>query len=76
MPRPGDHVGDHMVAEGRVEGVVVVRYGVGGIELVAVLAVDDPLGHRLEARGVREGELVDQSLLAIPVRVCLAGPGT
>ena len=39
---PPGQVGDDVVAEGGVERVFVVRYGVGGIELVAVLAVDEP----------------------------------
>ena len=61
---PAHHVRDDVVAERRVQGIVVVRYGVGRVELVAVLAVDEPPWRGPEARGVAEGELVHEPLLA------------
>jgi hypothetical protein len=38
-----------VIPEGGVQRVVVVGYGVGRVELVAVLAVDDLIGDGLEA---------------------------
>jgi hypothetical protein len=45
-------VGDDVMAERRVERVVVVGDRVRGVELVAVLAIDEFVGLRLERRHV------------------------
>jgi hypothetical protein len=49
---------DDVRPERRVERVVVVVDRVRGIELVAVLAVEDPVGLGLERRRIRQRELV------------------
>src|SRR5215203_136174 len=57
---PGE-VHDDVVAERRVQAVVVVLDGVGGIQLVAVLAVDHtPLATSLHGGEIVVGELVHQ----------------
>jgi hypothetical protein len=50
----GHQVGDDVIAERRVERVGVVAEGVRGVELVAVLAVDEPVGLGLEAGRVEQ----------------------
>jgi hypothetical protein len=50
-----------MISERCVERVVVVANRVRRIELVAVLAVDDPVYLRLEGGAVRQGELLDET---------------
>ena len=52
-----------MGAHRRVKWVGVVDDGVGRVELVAVLTVDELLGQRLEAGRVRQPEHIDQPCL-------------
>ena len=59
-----DQLGDDMVSQRRLGGVAVVTPGVRGVELVPVLAVDQPILRRSEAGGIGERELVDEPGLA------------
>jgi hypothetical protein len=65
--RPGpdrpDQLGHDVGAHRRVERVGVVDDGVAGVELVAVLAVDELLGQRREGGRVRQPEHVHQPRL-------------
>jgi hypothetical protein len=65
--RPGpegpDHLGDHVRAHRRVERVGVIGDGVGRVELVAVLAVDDLLRQRRKAGRVRQPEHINKPSL-------------
>ena len=57
---PPRDIGNDVVSEWGIERVVVVRDRVGGVELIAVLAVDDLVGPRGEAGGIGEGKLVHE----------------